>query len=145
MVLVTAAQGQQAAVGAGTDAAGGGGSISYSVGQVVYTPVQGPGGTSSEGVQQPYEYLVLSLDPQAAQAGGVSVAPNPTSGGVQLAFSTPPGTAQRYRVLNAAGQVLRTGTITSTLVHIPLDDLPPAAYLLRIEGGGDHTFQIIKQ
>lgn len=136
---------QQGVTSTGSDATGAGGTLSYSVGQVSFTTVQAQGGTSSQGVQQSYEYLILAMDAEANEASGISVSPNPTSDGVQLAFTTVPSASQRYVLLNAAGQVLHTANITSTLLHVPMADLPPATYLLRIAGGSDHTFQIIKQ
>lgn len=143
LLLSQPALAQRGVVSAGGDATGEGGSISYSLGQVGYTAVTVPGGTSSAGVQQPYEYLVLAVDEEAA--GGAQVAPNPTSDGVQLTVATTPGSAQQYVLMDAAGQVLRTGTIGSNTVDIPMGDLPSAIYLLRVEGGGGHSFQIIKQ
>lgn len=145
IMLAQAAWAQQGAVGAGANAAGSGGSLSYSIGQVVYTAVQGAGGTSSQGIQQPYEYLILAVDAGAALESSISVAPNPTSDGVQLAFTGTPGTLQRYIVMDAAGKVLRTGNIASSAVQISMHDLPQATYLLRVEGDNDHVFQIIKQ
>jgi hypothetical protein len=140
----SAAWAQQGVVSLGGEATGAGGSLSYSVGQVGYAAVQGTGGTSGAGVQQPYEYLVLALenvDPDPT----VQVAPNPTMDGVELTFETLPDPGAEYSVLDAAGQVVRTATITGATMHVPLDDLPPAVYLLRITGSSPRTFQLIKQ
>ena len=52
--------GQQAVVTAGAEATGTGGTVSYSVGQVVYQTHAGTNGSVAEGVQQPYEISVLS-------------------------------------------------------------------------------------
>jgi hypothetical protein len=41
---------------AGGEATGSGGSVSYSVGQVVYTTNTGINGSVAQGVQQPYEF-----------------------------------------------------------------------------------------
>jgi hypothetical protein len=143
LLLPPAALAQRGAVSAGGDATGAGGSISYSIGQVGYTAVSDQVGTSSAGVQQPLEYLVLVVDEEAA--GAAQLVPNPTSAGVQLTLSWEPGTTQFYVLLDAAGQVLRTAPITGPIMDIPLGDLPSAIYLLRVEGGGGHTFRIIKQ
>lgn len=42
------------------DVSGSGGSVSYSVGQVVYTTHTGTSGSVAEGVQQPYEISVVT-------------------------------------------------------------------------------------
>lgn len=143
-VLTVGVQAQRSAVGAGSDATGAGGSMSYSIGQVGYTTVQGTGGTSSQGVQQSYEYLVLAVEPGIVTTSGLGVAPNPTSEGVQLTFTGTPGTAQRYLLMDAAGQVVRTANITTSM-HIAMADLPCATYVLRVEGETPATFRIIKQ
>lgn len=134
---------QRATVGTGSDATGTGGTLSYSVGQVGYTTVQSSGGTTVQGVQQPYEYLVMAVPSEGTSTLGMDVAPNPTSNGVQLTFTSTH--AQRYALLDAAGHVVRTASITGSTVHIPMDDLPRASYLLRIEGATPVTFRIIKQ
>ena len=144
ILSMQAAWAQQGVVSGGGVAAGAGGSLSYSAGQVGYTAVQGAGGTCGAGVQQPCEYLVLAVenvDPDPT----VQVAPNPTVDGVQLTFETLPDPGAQYLVLDAAGHVVRMATISSTTVHVPLGDLPPAAYLLRITGSSPRTFQLIKQ
>ena len=135
---------QLGVVSGGGEATGTGGSLSSSLGQVGYTAVQGAGGTSGAGVQQPYEYLVLAVE-NADPDPTVQVAPNPTVDGVHLTFEALPDPGAQYLVLDAAGQVVRTATIGSTTVHVPLGDLPPAVYLLRITGSSPRTFQLIKQ
>ena len=50
---------QEAIPAAGSNAIGSGGSVSYSVGQVVYTINTGTNGSVAEGVQQPYEISVV--------------------------------------------------------------------------------------
>lgn len=141
---VSAIWAQQGVVPLGGEATGGGGTLSYSLGQVGYSVVQGLGGTSGAGVQQPYEYLVLAVE-NVDQDPAVHVAPNPAAEGVQLTFEKLPDPGALYLVLDAAGQVVRTATITGTTMHIPLADLPPALYLLRITGSSPSTFQLIKQ
>jgi hypothetical protein len=44
----------------GGNAAGNGGSVSYTVGQIVYTTVSGTNGSVAQGVQQPYEISVVT-------------------------------------------------------------------------------------
>ena len=145
LLLCHTSRAQQGTVATGSDAAGAGGSLSYSVGQVGYTSVQSSGGTAVQGVQQPYEYLVMAVSPESTSSLGVGVAPNPTSDGVQLTLTTVPEHAQRYALVDAAGHVLRTGVITGTTLHIPMADLPRATYVLHIDGPSTTTFRIIKQ
>ena len=57
---LTGVQAQTSVNATGGDASGGGGSVSYSVGQVVYTTHTGTSGSVAEGVQQPYEISVVT-------------------------------------------------------------------------------------
>ena len=52
---------QENTVASGGKATGSGGTVSYSVGQVVYTTNAGTNGSLSQGVQQPYVVSTLSL------------------------------------------------------------------------------------
>ena len=145
LLLAGAAFAQRGVVGAGADAAGAGGSMSYSVGQVGFITVQGAGGTGSQGVQQPYEYLVLAVDEAPGGPSAFGVAPNPTSDGVQLTSTGATNGAHRYVLVDAAGQLVRSAPLNSSNEHIPMGDLPCATYLLRIDGATTATFRIIKQ
>ena len=69
---------QSNTVSAGGDADGDNGSISYSIGQVVYTSAQGSNGNVNQGVQQPYDVGVVTGIEEAGI--NLSVFTNPTSG-----------------------------------------------------------------
>ena len=145
--LAGEALGQRAVPASGGDAGGGGGSISYSVGQVDFSSVNSAGGTVSQGVQQAYEYLVLRLDDSQASEMAVSVSPNPASDGIIVETDNATDGQSRFELLGADGSVLRTGRLAGTRTFIPVLDLPPAGYLLRIIRSNDeqNTFKILKQ
>ena len=77
---LTSVQAQEAIPATGGEASGDGGSVSYSVGQVVYSTNTGANGSVAQGVQQPYEISVVA---GIEQATGImlelSVYPNPAS------------------------------------------------------------------
>lgn len=105
------------------------------------------GGTVSQGVQQAYEYLVLRLDDPQASEMAVSVSPNPASDGIMVETHNATDGQSRFELLGAGGSVLRTGRLAGTRTFIPMLDLPPAGYLLRIIRSNDeqNTFKILKQ
>ena len=77
-------QAQNNTVSAGADAEGSNGNISYSIGQVVYTSAIGTNVSINQGVQQPYDYDVIT---------GIELAeielnfyPNPTLGQFNLSI-----------------------------------------------------------
>jgi hypothetical protein len=55
MLSVGSIYGQESSNTAGWNAAGSGGTVAYSIGQVAYTYESGANGNSNHGVQQPYE------------------------------------------------------------------------------------------
>lgn len=61
-ISLSTAMGQSSVNAAGGNASGSGGSVSYSVGQVVYQYYTGTNGAVAEGVQQLYDLAALSLN-----------------------------------------------------------------------------------
>jgi len=74
---------QEAVVTAGNDFTNNSGSLSYSLGQVVYTTNTGSDGTVSEGVQQAYEIFTLKVEDHRLKPS-MTVYPNPTEDIVNL-------------------------------------------------------------
>ena len=73
-------QAQTSVNASGGNALGSGGSVSYSVGQVVYTTNTGTNGSVAQGVQQPYEISVVTAIEEAKGINlSVSAYPNPTT------------------------------------------------------------------
>ena len=73
------AQAQQATTATGSDASGSGGTVAYSVGQIVYTTNTGTNGSVAQGVQQPYEIsIVLGIDNHTINLE-LTAYPNPTT------------------------------------------------------------------
>ncbi len=77
------AQAQQATTASGGDASGIGGSIAYSIGQVVFTTNTNVSGTVSRGIQKAYEIFTLSIKETELKIS-LSVFPNPTSDNLTL-------------------------------------------------------------
>ena len=67
---------QQATTASGGDASGSGGSVVYSVGQIVYTTNTGTTGSVLQGVQQPYETSISGLNETGINLN-LSAYPNP--------------------------------------------------------------------
>ncbi|MFA5432205.1 MAG: hypothetical protein WC319_04945 [Candidatus Paceibacterota bacterium] len=77
---LTGLQAQTSVNATGGNALGGGGSASYSVGQVVYATNTGTNGSVAQGVQQPYDISVVT---EIEEAKGINLSilayPNPTT------------------------------------------------------------------
>ena len=73
-------QAQNAIPASGANGSGAGGTISYTVGQVVYTTSTGTMGSVAQGVQQPYEIsVVTSLEEAKDFSLEFVVYPNPAT------------------------------------------------------------------
>ena len=78
MVLFTSSLSAQESVNSsGGEATGAGGTVSYSVGQVVYTTNTGSNGSVAQGVQQPYEISTSGLTEVKGISLQISTYPNP--------------------------------------------------------------------
>jgi hypothetical protein len=140
--------GQQAVLSAGANATGSGGTISYSVGQVVYHTHTGTSGSVAEGVQQPYEISVLSSEKEMTGISLTSSAyPNPTSDYLTLKVENYAIDNLRYQLFDMQGKLLESKIITSYQTNIPMNAFAPATYLLKVIHPNNEitTFSIIKR
>ena len=145
---LTGLQAQESINTAGGNASGSGGSASYSVGQVAYETHTGTNGSVAEGVQQPYEISVVSAIEEATGITlSVSAYPNPTTDKLILRIDEFDLSNVSYQLYGINGKVLHNKRITSDQTSIPMGDLTPATYFLKVSQDNKEvkTFKIIKQ
>lgn len=128
---------------AGNTAVGGGGTATYSVGQVSYIKSVGGGGSMSEGVQQPYEISAVGIDESGLQAI-MKVYPNPTTDEVTIETAGSPDERLSYVLADSQGRQLVFERITTQLLLISMKCLPPSTYFLNILSEENERTQIIK-
>ena len=138
---------QDAVPAGGGDASGSGGSASFTVGQVAYTTNNGPNGSSTQGVQQPYEISVVT----AVQTGSgiglfCSVYPNPVTEYIILKVENYKLEGLSFQLYDVGGKLLLNDKIVSKETGLSMGDYSSASYLLKVM---DHqnevkTFKIIK-
>jgi hypothetical protein len=140
-------QGQSAIPSTGGNATGTGGSVSYSVGQVVYTTNTGSNGSVSQGVQQPYEISVVT---GIEEALGISlellVYPVPATDFVKLKIKNYEVENLRYHLYDNNGSLLQDNKVESSETSIIINNLVPAIYFLKVTDNKKvvKTFKIIK-
>jgi hypothetical protein len=143
---LTSLQAQQNSVTAGGNGTGAGGSVSYSIGQIFCESHVGQAGSVSEGVQQPFEYFVVT---SAGGAGHIdlqcSVYPNPARECVNLQVENYPILNFDCQLFGPEGKLLFSKRITDELTHFDMTAFPAGIYLLRVTQNGQavKTFQII--
>lgn len=137
---------QQTPVATGGNASGSGGTIAYSVGQVVYTTNAGSGGSVAQGVQQPFEISTVI----AAGNGNINleivIYPNPATDFVTLNINNYDLTKFSYQLFDAGGKLIENRRIASVSEIIRMGHLPSAPYFLKVINNNQaiKTFKIIK-
>lgn len=144
---LTGLQAQESVNATGGNASGSGGSVSYSVGQVVYTTTTGTSGSVAQGVQQPYEISAVTAIEQAKGINlSVSAYPNPTTDCLTLEVKDFELSTLHFQLFNMNGKLLQNEKITGNQTSISMSNLVPANYLVKVIQGDKEvkTFKIIK-
>jgi hypothetical protein len=144
----TAIRAQNAITASGGNAAGGGVSVSYSVGQVVYaTNTSVTNGSVAQGVQQPFEISVITAIEQAKDITLVcSVYPNPANDFLTLKVENYDAESLSYKLFDASGKLLESKKVTGNITIISMANLLPSLYFLKVIDNQKEikTFKIIK-
>lgn len=138
-------QAQVSVNAAGGNATGDGGSVSFSVVPMAFSANEGPDGSVTEGVQQPYEISVLSVAEQAENIC-LSVYPNPSTDYLYLTTSDEiPGLS--YQLFDMNGRLLKSEKIVANQTNIDMQDLVSATYFVKVNQGNEtvKSFKIIKK
>lgn len=138
---------QESPTAAGGDAAGSGGSVAYSVGQVVYTTNTGTNGSVAQGVQQPYEISIVSgVENITKIAIELTAYPNPTKDNLILRIEDDEFLALSFELYDLQGKLLESSKLLNNNHIIKMEHLPKATYFLKVNNNKSSikTFQIIK-
>jgi len=144
---LTGLQAQESVNATGGNASGSGGSVSYSVGQVVYTTHTGTSGSVAAGVQQPFEISVVTAIEEALGITLlVSAYPNPTTDYLTLSIGEFDISNLSYQLYDINGKLLQSEKITGNQTSIAMSNLVPAIYFVKVIHNNKEvkTFKIIK-
>ena len=145
---LTSLHAQTALSATGGEASGGGGSASYTVGQVFYTDNVGTNGNSiAQGVQQPYEISVVTGIYEAKDINlSVSAYPNPTTNYLTVKVENYETVNLQYMVFDINGKLLQTVKATGDETKIKTNNLTPANYFVKVIDNKKEikVFKIIK-
>jgi hypothetical protein len=140
------AQAQQATTTTGGTAFGSGGTVAYSVGQIVYTTNTGSTGSVAQGVQQPYEIsTVLGIDNHSINLE-LTAYPNPTTTYLTLNVGNAELSTLNFQLHDFSGKLIESRKIRSSSETIGMENLPTATYFLKVTNNNKEvkTFKIIK-
>lgn len=144
---VTGLRAQEAVPASGGNALGSGGSCSYTIGQLAYTSISGTSGSFTQGVQQPYEILVLTgIEKNQGINLMVNAYPNPTSNYLSLRIGNSELSGISYRLCDMNGKLLESKMVENNETTIKMSHFAPSAYFLKIIENSKEikTFKIIK-
>ena len=99
------------------EAAGTGGSLSYSIGQVFYTIHTGTSGAVLQGVQNPFEFQTFSNSELTTVNLTAVTYPNPTSDYVVLKISDSALDNLSYKLFDFTGKGISNGNITRGYIN----------------------------
>jgi len=130
----------------GGNAAGNGGSASYSVGQVVYTTNTGTSGSVAQGVQQAFEISVVGIEEANGIQLSVAPYPNPSTDYLTLEVKDFEPSTLSFQLYDMQGKLLLSQKITNSQTRLVMSELVPAIYFIKVIKGDREvkTFKIIK-
>ena len=141
--------GQTSILSSGGNATGSGGSISYSVGQIINSTIAGPDGSISNSVQQPYEISVItSIENHGSINSDFKLYPNPTGGLITLTIDPFDNDMNiRFLLYNLEGILLVDRMVEDEITDIRLDNYSYMIYFLVVikDNMEVQTFKIIKR
>ena len=144
---LTELKAQETITATGGNATGIGGTVSYTVGQLVYTTNIGTTGSIAQGVQQPYEISVVSGVIETTDINLIcSAYPNPTTDFLMLKVENYEKEKLTYQLYDISGKLLESKNITNNETTISMRSFVPAPYFLKVSDGKRNvkTFKIIK-
>jgi hypothetical protein len=131
----------------GGNAKGSGGTIDYTLGQMVYTSHEGTNGALAQGVQQPYEiWVITEIDAANRIALHCSVEPNPVVDDLILTIESADQLQYSLSLYDINGKIIENQLIVNVETIISMEELVPSVYLLKVFAVNEEvkTFKIIK-
>lgn len=145
---------------AGGIAIGNGGTASYTIGQIAFQSNTGANGIINQGVQQPYEILIKTIErikesslelKDNVKIKGINFEcvayPNPTSGFLELRVEGSLFENMNYQLFDIYGNLLLHSTLSGKVTSIHIEDLKYGTYILKVNFNQKKikTFKIIKK
>lgn len=122
-------------------------SLSYSIGQIDYTPLNSASGSLTLGNQQPYEIFVLDIE-NPNDSIKYSLFPNPTTNQIELSLFEIDFSKMKYMLFDVNGKLLFENTISNETTVISMESLSASIYFLSVMDERSNiikSFKIIKK
>ena len=139
---------QDAPVTTGSKATGSGGTVDYSIGQVIYAPATGNTGSINQGLQQPFIIQAVTAIEDEKIGLYYQLYPNPTTDFIVLRIDKENIDSERsyYSIFNVKGELIKKEQISNKETQIPMRELNSATYLIKtfINNEEVKIFRVIK-
>jgi hypothetical protein len=140
---------QEAVTVSGGSGTGSGGSIEYTVGQIVYKTYVDTKGSVAEGMQQPFEISVVT----SVEEGNTSNIqcksfPNPTSDFINIVIDNQLTDGLNYQLFDMNGKLLESNVISSNETKIEMKSYVSSTYFIKINNVNNKeikNFKVIKK
>ena len=139
-------QAQESTNASGGDVIGSGGSVAYSIGQVVYTTNTGSTGSVAQGVLHAFEIFTVGIKETELNIS-LTAYPNPTTENLTLQISDYNNEKLAFQLYDLQGKLLTSGPVTAQQTQINTASLPAATYFINVvnqENKKVQSFKIIK-
>ncbi|MFW5835374.1 MAG: T9SS type A sorting domain-containing protein [bacterium] len=145
---LTGLQAQESLNTTGGNTSGSGGSVSYTLGQLVYQTHTGTSGQVAEGAQQPHEISVVTgIEEAKGITLSLSAYPNPTADYLTLEIKDFEISSLHYQLYDMQGKLLQSEKITGKQTTIVMSNLLPDTYVVRVikmQGSAPQEVKIFK-
>jgi hypothetical protein len=148
ILCITNGYSQESIVVTGGNAAGAGGTASYSIGQIAYTVLPGSDQNAIQGVQQPYEITTLGNNEFAEIKLTMTAYPNPVIDELSLVVNDDILDDLSYGVFDINGKTVSQNLkVTTSETRVSMQGLNQGVYFLVINKNSKNikTFKIIKK
>ncbi|MBL7889103.1 MAG: T9SS type A sorting domain-containing protein [Bacteroidia bacterium] len=137
---------QQNTVAGGADISGSGGSVSFSIGQIDHQTKTSASGTITEGVQQPYEIMVVTGIVNTTIQLSINAYPNPVVDQLVLIIDQTDLTKVFYMLTDVTGKLISEKKISASRTEIQFNELPQGIYFIKVVFNNKEVkvFKIIK-
>ena len=146
LFLMSGVFAQESSNSAGGDASGAGGSVAYSIGQVVYTTNTGSNGSVAQGVQHAYEIFSVGIY-ETELTISLNVYPNPTADNLTLEINDFGNKKLAYQLTDVQGKLLLEGQVEGAQTILDMQNLATATYFIDVLSPDNkriQSFKIIK-
>jgi hypothetical protein len=146
LFLMSGVFAQESSNSAGGKISGAGGSVAYSIGQVVYTTNTGINGSLAQGVQHAYEIFAVGIY-ETELTISLNVYPNPTANKLTLEINDFSDKNLAYQLTDIQGKLLVEGQIEEAQTILDMHSLATATYFVHVLSDDNkriQSFKIIK-